>query len=323
MTVCALVVTYNRRELLAECLDAVLGQTSPVAELVIVDNASTDGTPELLRERDVLERPEVRYVRLDENLGSSGGFAAGFRAALRSDAEWLWTMDDDAEPARDCLERLLAAPPAESPSTACVCPKVVYADGSLNDVMRANFHRRLRPLPESRYRHGEYPSIGVTSFVGPLYRMEAVRRLDPPKAEFFVWGDDVEYSLRLRRLGEIRLVPEAVVVHKPLSQSHENRRSRFWNAVLPVRLYPTPLERFWQNLCGLRNYIWTKRRYEGQGALSAAGTTLQFVAKHLLYDERPWRRIPWIVRYARDGRRGRFRNIPPAEWAEMVRRGDV
>jgi rhamnopyranosyl-N-acetylglucosaminyl-diphospho-decaprenol beta-1,3/1,4-galactofuranosyltransferase len=323
MTVCALVVTYNRKELLAECLDAILGQTRPLEQLLVVDNASTDGTPELLRERGYLERPGLRYLRLDENGGSSGGFAHGFEAARASAADWLWVMDDDAEPTPDCLRMLLDSAPAADPATVCVCPKVVYPDGSLNDVMRADFRRRLRPLPESRYRPGHHPTLGVSSFVGPLYRMAAVRALDPPKAEFFVWGDDVEYSLRLGRLGWIRLIPESVIVHKPISQSHSNRRSRLWNALLPVRMYPTPLERFWQNLCGLRNYLWTKRHYEGQSGLSAAGTTLQFVLKHLLYDERPWRRIPWILRYARDGRRGRFHNIPPAEWAEMVRRGEV
>lgn len=323
MGVCALVVTYNRRQPLVECLDAIFGQSHPIEQLVLVDNASTDGTAELLREGGRLDRSELRYLRLDENLGSSGGFAHGFRAAMASGADWLWTMDDDAEPRPDCLELLLASPPAADPATACVCPKVVLPDGTLDAVMRADFRRRLRPLPAARYRPGTYPSIGVTSFVGPLYRMEAVRAIEPPRSEFFVWGDDVEYSLRLRERGEIRVVPEAVVLHKPLSQSHVNRRSRFWNALLPVRLHPTPLERFWQNLCGLRNYIWTKRQYEGQGALSAAGTTLQFVLKHLLYDDRPLRRIPWILRYARDGRRGRFNNIAPAEWVEMVRRGDV
>src|SRR5205085_2529192 len=89
-----------------------------------------------------------------------------------------------------------------------------------------------------------------------------------------------------------------------------NRRSRFWNAVLPIKTFPTPLERFWQNLCGLRNYIWMKREYEGQSSISAAGTTAQFVLKHLLYDDRPLKRIPWILRFARDGRRGRA-GCPP------------
>ncbi|MEA2272652.1 MAG: hypothetical protein QOI98_1360 [Solirubrobacteraceae bacterium] len=323
MTVVALVVTYNRRDLLVGCLEGAFGQTRPPDRLFLIDNASTDGTPELLRERGFLDRSDLTYVRLGENLGSSGGFAEGVRAARVPDSDWLWLMDDDSQPEPDVLERLLAAPPAADPGTVALCPKVVYADGTLDRNQRGDFRRRLRPLPDSGYRPGDHREIGFMSFVGTLVRTSAARATEPPKAEFFVWGDDVEYSLRLRRQGAIRLVPEAVMVHRRVSQSHMTRRARFWNAVLPVTTFPTPLERFWQNLCGLRNYIWMKREYEGQSGLSAAGTTAQFVIKHLLYDDRPRYRIPWILRFARDGRRGRFRNIPPSVWAEMVARDDA
>jgi GT2 family glycosyltransferase len=317
-----LVVTYNRRDLLVGCLEGAFAQTRPPERLFLVDNASTDGTRERLAERGFLDRPDLTYVRLDENLGSSGGFAEGVRIAREPESDWLWLMDDDSAPEPDVVERLLAAPPATDEATVALCPKVVYADGTLDRNQRGDFRRRLRPLPEDAYAPGFHPELGFMSFVGTLVRTSAARAIDPPKAEFFVWGDDVEYSLRLRRRGTIRLVPEAVMVHRRVSQSYMNRRGRFWNAILPITTFPTPLERFWQNLCGVRNYIWMKREYEGQSALSAAGTTAQFVAKHLLYDERPLRRIPWILRYARDGRRGRFRNIAPSDWVEMVRRGD-
>ena len=164
----------------------------------------------------------------------------------------------------------------------------------------------------------------MTSFVGPLYRMSAVQALDPPKEEFFVWGDDVEYSLRLDRLGEIRVVPEAVdrpparvaVAHDPAQPLLEPGSPRppvpdAARALLAEPLRPAQLH---LDEAPLRGTVRARRR---------SGTTLQFVLKHLLYDDRPFRRIPWIVRYARDGRRGRFHNIPPDEWARMVRRGDV
>ena len=321
MTVVALVVTYNRRDLLVGCLEGAFGQTRPPDRLFLVDNASTDGTPELLRERGFLDRPDLTYLRLGENLGSSGGFAEGVRAAREPASDWLWMMDDDSQPEPDVLERLLAAPHAADPRTVALCPKVVYADGSLDRNQRGDFRRRLRPLREDEYAPGR--ELGFMSFVGTLVRTGAARETDPPKAEFFVWGDDVEYSLRLRRQGAIRLVPDAVMVHRRVSQSHMTRRARFWNAVLPITTFPTPIERFWQNLCGLRNYIWMKREYEGQSGISAAGTTAQFVFKHLLYDDRPRYRIPWILRFARDGRRGRFHNIPPSVWAEMVARDDA
>jgi GT2 family glycosyltransferase len=323
VTVVALVVTYNRRDLLIGCLEGAFGQTRPPDRLFLVDNASTDGTPELLRERGFLDRPDLTYLRLDENLGSSGGFAKGVRAAREPESDWLWMMDDDSQPEPDVLERLLAAPPAADRGTVALCPKVVYADGTLDRNQRGDFRRRLRPLPEAAYRPGDHRELGFMSFVGTLVRTPAARAIEPPKAEFFVWGDDVEYSLRLRREGAIRLVPEAVMVHRRVSQSYMNRRGRILNALLPVTTFPTPLERFWQNLCGLRNYIWMKREYEGQSALSAAGTTAQFVLKHVLYDDRPAYRTRWILRFARDGRRGRFRNIPPPVWAEMVARDDA
>lgn len=319
----ALVITHNRRRLLLECLEGVFAQTQPIDRVLLIDNASTDGTAELLAERGLLDRPQLEYVRLDRNRGSSGGFAEGVRRARALESDWIWMMDDDSAAGPDVLERLLASPPAGDPRSAALCPKVVYGDGTLDRNQRGDFRRRLRPLPESAYVAGAYPTLGFLSFVGALVRTSVVRAVEPPKAEFFVWGDDVEYSLRLRHHGEIRLVSEATMVHNRVSQSYMNARSRFWNRVLRVQLFPTPLERFWQNLCGLRNYIWTKREYEGQSALSACGTTLQFVVKHLLVDEQPLRRMKWIVRFARDGRAGRFDNIPPERWAEMVERGEV
>jgi rhamnopyranosyl-N-acetylglucosaminyl-diphospho-decaprenol beta-1,3/1,4-galactofuranosyltransferase len=323
MRVHAVVTTYNRKALLLECLAALERQTHPVERLFLIDNASTDGTPEALRELGVPGRDDVNYLRSPENVGGSGGFARGVRAAREADSDWIWFMDDDAQPAPDAAEALLAAPPASDERVVALCPKVVQPDGSVDTVMRGHFRRRLRHLPPGAYEPGGYPAIGYTSFVGPMVRTEAARAVDPPREDFFVWGDDLEYSLRLRREGELRLVPEAVVVHDAPSRSYTNARSRFWNRLLPVQMYPTPLERFWQSLCGYRNYIWVKREYERQSALSAVGTTAQFMVKALLYDDQPLRRLPWIVRFARQGRRGRFDNIPPERWAEMVRAGDV
>ena len=321
--VSAVVVTYNRKHLLGECLDAVLAQTRAVDHLYVIDNASTDGTPEFLRERGYLDRRDLTHVRLDQNVGGAGGFAEGVSVGRQAQSDWLWLTDDDSEPRPDTLERMLSAPPASDPGTVSLCPTVLYPDGRLDSNQRGDFQRRLRSLPESAYVAGRYPAIGYMSFVGSLVRVDVARLLEPPRAEFFVWGDDVEYSLRLRHHGDIRLVPESVIIHKRSSRTYMNARSRFWNTVLPVQFVPTPLERFWQNLYGLRNYIWMKRTYERQSSVSACGTALQFVIKHLLYDEQPLRRIPWILRYARHGREGKFENIPPSRWIEMVRRGEV
>jgi GT2 family glycosyltransferase len=323
LTVHAVVVTFNRKALLTECLDALSASEHPVERIVVVDNASTDGTPDLLRERGYLDRPEIEYVRLDDNLGGAGGFAKGVEVAREHECDWLWLMDDDCEPRPDALGLLLAAPAATDPTTAALCGKVEKADGTLDFVHRGTFRTRMVPLPEAEYVPGRHRPIDYPSFVGLLVRTDLARRLDLPRADFFIWGDDVEYGLRLREHGDLVLVPESVMGHKSASTDAETPRSRALNRVLPVHFTPTPLERFWQNLFGLRNYVWIKRRYHGMGPAGAVLTALQFVAKHVLYDDRPLTRTKWIVRFARDGWRGRFVNIPPARWKEMVQRGEV
>ena len=101
--VCAVIVTYNRKALLKECLEAVLAQTRPPDHVLVVDNASTDGTAEMLRE----EFPQVEVLRLPENQGGAGGFHEGMKRAYEEGFDWLWLMDDDTIPRPEALEALL------------------------------------------------------------------------------------------------------------------------------------------------------------------------------------------------------------------------
>ena len=104
-TVCAVVVTYNRKNLLLECLEALRKQTRPVQAIYLIDNASTDGTPELLLEKKYIKKlpPEnltepweeefevrnltdgqpikLHYVRMHQNTGGAGGFHEGVKRA--------------------------------------------------------------------------------------------------------------------------------------------------------------------------------------------------------------------------------------------------
>src|SRR5829696_919250 len=91
VAVCALVLTFNRKALLVECLRSLLAQTAPVDEVLVVDNASTDGTEKLLRAEGLLDR--VRWLPLERNLGSSGGFNRGVAAAREGGWDWIWIMD--------------------------------------------------------------------------------------------------------------------------------------------------------------------------------------------------------------------------------------
>src|SRR5467141_949335 len=106
-SVAAVVVTYNRKQLLARCLEAIRAQSRPSDRVFIVDNASSDGTAEHLAAAGLLD-DSIEYIRLPANSGSAGGFHEGMRRAYEAGFEWLWLMDDDGCPAPDCLERLLS-----------------------------------------------------------------------------------------------------------------------------------------------------------------------------------------------------------------------
>lgn len=312
----AAVVTYNRGALLVECLDALLAQSSPLAKVVVIDNASTDGTPELLRERGLLDQDAVTYERLERNLGSSGGFARAIDLA-REGADWIWVMDDDAEPTGTALEELLASRWADDPGTMMLAQNVVNPGGSLQLGARGQFGKRAIALPPEEHVDGV--QLGFATFVGVLVRGEAARATDPPMPEFFIWCDDYEWCLRLRRFGSIRLVPASQILHKDVGHGFETRRSRVVNRLTGWRYGATPYAGFWRNICGARNWVWIRKTYFGESAPAAAVTVAQLMVKALLYDERPLARIPWLLRAGIEGRLGVFRNITPQEWAERLR----
>ena len=318
--VAAAVVTYNRADLLVECVRALLAQTHPVERVVVVDNASTDGTPERLAAAGVLDDPRVQYERLAENRGSSGGFARAIDLARQDGSDWVWVMDDDAEAPPEALATLLASPPASDPTTAALCQLAVNPDGSIQ--LGARGHFRGRPVSLAPEEHTGHPSLGFSTFVGICVRGDVARATDPPKAEMFIWADDYEWCFRLRRFGELRLVPESRIVHKDAGHGFTTRRSRLVNRVLRLNYGATPYDGFWRNIAGVRNYVWIRKTYAGESALGAVGTVAQFIVKALLYDERPLARIPWIVRAGIDGRLGVFQTITPQEWRERVARGE-
>ncbi|MEJ7783509.1 MAG: glycosyltransferase family 2 protein [Solirubrobacteraceae bacterium] len=317
--VCAAVVTYNRKLLLVECLDALLGQTHRLDRIYVIDNASTDGTEELLRERGLLAEATLEYVRSEHNSGGAGGYARAVEVSRELEVDWIWLMDDDAEPPPDALEKLLGASPAGDADTAALCPAVVSPDGSLQLGARGSFDGRPRPLGPQAYGRGDHPDLGFATFVGILVRNTVARATDPPRADFFIWADDYEWCFRLRRHGSLRLVPEVQILHKDVGHGFETRRSRIVNRFTPLDYGATPWSGFWRNIAGVRNYVWVKKTYLGESRLGAVSTVAQFALKALMYDERPLARIPWILRAGLDGRLGVFHTITPQEWAERLR----
>ena len=209
----AVVVTYNRSDKLVRVLDALDRQTEVPDLIFVVDNASTDDTEELVT-RLAAERPNLRHVRLPENLGGAGGFNAGIKEAYASGAKYLWVSDDDAYPEPDAIEKLREAIVSfetenlSRPSFAC--SRVEWIDGSMCEM---NTPQPVWDWPRYMTSQQGRALVASCSFVSVLIPRWAVRANGLPIADYFIWFDDAEYTLRLSRSYPGVFVPESRVVH--------------------------------------------------------------------------------------------------------------
>ena len=272
--VAAVVVTYNRRPLLLESLAAVLGQTRPADAVLVIDNASTDGTAAAVRE----SFPAARLTVLGQNTGGAGGFAAGIALALADGADLIWLMDDDTVPEPAALQALLAAR-AQRPAAPPVllASRVVWTDGRSHPMNTP----RVKPFATRAERRAAAAAgcqpIRSASFVSILVNAGACRERGLPQADYFLWNDDFEFTTRLLRGQAGWLCPASVVVHKTAAFGSTDT---------------DPGQRFYYEV---RNKVWTLR----SGAPLAP-------AERLLYSGATVRR--WARTFARSADRATLRS---------------
>lgn len=334
-SVCAVVVTYNRKNLLIECLEALRKQTRPVEAIYIIDNASTDGTPELLLETGYIKElpPEnlkepwekefsipnlvngefikIHYVRMHENTGGAGGFHEGVKRAYEKGYDWLWLMDDDAEPKEDALEKLETYFLLDNIS-ALASLKV---DKSMNILhphrgyfnFKNVFSGIVKKFDESDIKK-ESIEIDHASFVGILVNSKAIFKIGYPKKEFFIHYDDVEYCIRLRQIGKIFLIPESKIIHK------EDAKERELKNFFVKKSFRVPYNKFWLTYYGRRNLVWLGKNYATNKTNFYIGmlkSLLRSILGILLFDDNKFKRIKFIVNAYIDGLSGKFDNEKP------------
>lgn len=190
--VAAVVVTYNRLNKLRTVLDKLRAQTTPPDWIVIVDNASTDGTDAFLAEQT---DPTLDITTLDENTGGAGGFATGMKRAYDLGADLFWLMDDDCYPEPEALEHLVdghAVAMETMPGGVPFACSLVYFDHQ--ELAEMNI-----PAPDWKWARlwvqGQRAVLVQTcSFVSALYTRETVERIGLPLRDYFIWFDDAAYA---------------------------------------------------------------------------------------------------------------------------------
>jgi rhamnopyranosyl-N-acetylglucosaminyl-diphospho-decaprenol beta-1,3/1,4-galactofuranosyltransferase len=288
--VVAVVVTFNRLEMLQRQLDR-LASIAGLDQVLVVDNASTDSTSGWLREQS-----SAKARTLHENTGGAGGFSTGLRWAVEEEgADLVWLMDDDGLPDEDCLARLL-----ERDDLDFWGPAVVAAQ----DPRRLCFPIRLPGGTKVVHAMGEVEAAAedglirgvVIPFNGVLVTRELVEKIGYPRAEFFIWGDDVEYLWRAQDAGARIATVVAARVHHPAT---DDLGTPMMGGRTTYNHSPSDLKHY----CMARNNTVNLRRYRGWPHVLAFWVkTLWF---YLLTKPRP-RRIPMSARAAYAGLRGDF-----------------
>lgn len=273
-TVAAVVVTYNRRAKLGATLDHILAQTQSPDWIIVVDNASTDGTEQVLATYSADQRMIVH--RLQRNVGGAGGFFAGMSRGYELGADFVWLMDDDCYPSADALEELKVglakAEAAMAMPLSYACSQVKFVDGEICEMNN----------PGTTWDWGRLMALGhdsvlVTncSFVSVLFPRRVLTRFGLPLKEYFIWFDDQEYTLRVTKAAPGVQCLRSIVVH----DMGVNRGVNFADVSM-------------ENICkfryGVRNEASYRLHHQGVGAIIKFAVRLlqQLHAGH----------VPWPLR---------------------------
>jgi GT2 family glycosyltransferase len=239
-SVCIVIVTWNRLEMLKACV-AAAKKNAAVADILVVDNASTDGTHEWLGSQD-----GISVLSLPENTGGAGGFAAGMKWAYDRGYGWMWIMDDDVVPLEGALDVLAA-----NKCRADVIQGAKYeADGSecvFEGLVNPRTMRRRKIRVADVPKCG-YVSCNVATFEGLFVSRRVVEVIGVPDASFFYGLDDLLYGYQASEKSRFIFVPR-FVLKKQIDKSRANIAGR--------RFYSsTPQSRYYH----VRNY-WKVMRY--------------------------------------------------------------
>lgn len=216
MNVIAVVVTYNRKDLLVECLEAILKQSLKPSKIILIDNNSTDGTNELLKQRGFMDDESIEYVLLSKNIGGAGGFYEGMKIANRYNPDYIWIMDDDTIPKEEALKECEKAINKLEEPFSFLASMVYGLNGEFMNVPKINNSKAENGYEYwHKYLDKGLVSLKSATFVSLLINNKAIEKVGLPCKDYFIWGDDTEYTMRLTKyFGPAYLVGGSEVIHK-------------------------------------------------------------------------------------------------------------
>ena len=233
MKITAVVVTYNRKELLKKVILS-LKEIPMLTSIVVVNNGSTDGTEQWLAEQTGIE------TITQANVGGSGGFYTGIKYAYEQGADWIWCMDDDVFPEPDCLSELLKV--ANKEESGILCPRRIQAgEVFVNECQKIDTTHTFSSMHQKRLTPEVNEPLDIEGMVfeGPLIRRKVVESIGYPNKDLFIFYDDTDYSLRAVKAGfRVVYVPDAIMQKEKFFSNDtwaEKQQKKKWKRRYQVR----------------------------------------------------------------------------------------
>lgn len=206
-SVAIIVVTYNRLNLLKECIQSLKNQTYDDRDIIVINNGSTDGTQEWLESQD-----DVITIT-QENLGGAGGFYTGLKYSCENGYDYSWVMDDDVIATPNALIELIRVCPNVD---GFVSSRVLDINGKMCNVPKITTKKSTNTGEPTwgNYLDINILELDVASFVSVLIPNKVIFNLGLPYKEYFIWGDDSEYTQRISSRYNCYMAINSKIVHK-------------------------------------------------------------------------------------------------------------
>lgn len=294
--VSAVIVTYNRKKLLYENIKMLLCQTYKIDKIYVVDNCSTDGTYEFLREQELMNNPNFIYVKTESNIGGAGGFYLGVKRAYEDGADWIVLMDDDGK-AEDnhTIEQLMNV--AERLYMNNTAEKKIYVNALVLQKDMLSFKMGQYYTVEAACSAAVDGVLeGLASpFNGTLLSKELVEEIGYPNKDFFIKGDEVDYKHRAFDAG-------AYVCTAVKSRYVHPRPETYERDVLGKKV-PFFVEAPWKEYYAARNFTYMYKQKKRYKSIAFELIFVKLLAIMQLKCEK-WKTIKMVIRGVCDGWNG-------------------
>ena len=278
----AIVVTYNRKTLLLECIEALKNLKETKCDILIVNNASTDDTEETIKP---MVNDGLLYVNTGKNLGGAGGFNYGIRYAIENyNYKYLWLMDDDTIVTDTALLELYKAKDLLNDDFGFLSSKVLWIDG--NYCLMNKQKLDLYNWDEShKYIKNGLIRINGGTFVSCFFKTDIAKEVGLPIKEFFIWNDDMEYTERISDIYKYPsyYVDNSIAIHK----MNSNTKKAF--------LYEEDKKRIDRVFYSYRNEFYTRRRKGFVGVVKHTSKAFLYMIKCLFLSKKYRFRRVWTI----------------------------